>query len=143
MVKNLVNARRRLVIYLAVGAVLVLLTGSGFAALEGHQVSSYGEGVWWSLSLMTTVGFVGEAPESTSGRVLSSVVMVAGFALLALVTAAISSLFVRAEQLPDVVAEEAFEAKALRLLGELSQRLAILEGPPSVPIRSGDETREE
>ncbi len=92
---------------------------------------------------MTTVGFVGEAPESTSGRVLSSVVMVAGFALLALVTAAISSLFVRAEQLPDVVAEEAFEAKALRLLGELSQRVAILEGPASAPLRPGDETREE
>ncbi|MGZ8758768.1 MAG: ion channel, partial [Aeromicrobium sp.] len=71
--------RRRLANYLVVGAVVVLLAGGGFAAFESRQVSNYWEGVWWALSLMSTVGFVGEAPESLVGRLLSSVLMVSGF----------------------------------------------------------------
>ena len=76
---------------------------------------------------MSTVGFVGEAPESLLGRLLSSVLMVSGFAMMALVTAAISSLFVREEQEPDEQAEELFEAQALRLLADLAQRLEAIE----------------
>ena len=124
--KLLVDIRRRLVYFLAAGAFVVLLAGSGFAALEDRAVANYWEGIWWALSLMTTVGFIGEAPETVGGQVLSSVLMVSGFALMALVTAGISSLFVR-EELPDVEAEEAFETQALRLLADLSGRLARLE----------------
>ena len=123
----LVDIRRRLVYFLAAGAFVVLLAGSGFAALEDRAVANYWEGIWWALSLMTTVGFIGEAPETVGGQVLSSILMVSGFALMALVTAGISSLFVREEQLPDVEAEEAFETQALRLLADLSGRLARLE----------------
>jgi len=119
--------RRRLVNYLVFAAFVVLLAGGGFAAFESRQVSNYWEGLWWALSLMSTVGFVGEAPESLLGRVLSSVLMVSGFAMMALVTAAISSLFVREEQAPDEQAEELFEAQALRLLADLAQRLEAIE----------------
>ncbi len=127
MLKPGPHFRRRLVNYLVLAAVVVLLAGGGFAALESRQVSNYGEGVWWALSLMTTVGFVGEAPESLAGRLLSSVLMVSGFALMALVTAAVASLFVREEQEPDEQAEELFEAQALRLLSDLAQRLEAIE----------------
>ncbi len=119
--------RRRLVNYLVFAAFVVLLAGGGFAAFESRQVSNYWEGLWWALSLMSTVGFVGEAPESSLGRLLSSVLMVSGFAMMALVTAAISSLFVREEQEPDEQAEELFEAQALRLLADLAQRLEAIE----------------
>ena len=113
--------------FVSIGAVVVLLAGGGFAAFESQQVSSYGEGVWWALSLMSTVGFVGEAPESTAGRLVSSVLMISGFALMALVTASIASLFVREEELPDEVAEREFEVRALALLGDLAQRLEGVE----------------
>ena len=76
---------------------------------------------------MSTVGFVGEAPESAVGRLVSSVLMVSGFALMALVTAAVASLFVREESEPDEQAEELFEAQALRLLADLAQRLEAIE----------------
>lgn len=87
MISLLVSFRPRPIMFVSIGAVVVLLAGGGFAAFESRQVSSYGEGVWWALSLMSTVGFVGEAPESTAGRLVSSVLMVTGFALMALVTA--------------------------------------------------------
>lgn len=119
--------RPRPIMFVSIGAVVVLLAGGGFAAFESQQVSSYGEGVWWALSLMSTVGFVGEAPESTAGRLVSSVLMISGFALMALVTASIASLFVREEELPDEVAEREFEVRALALLGDLAQRLEGVE----------------
>ena len=105
------HLRRRLTTYLVLTAFVLLLAGGGFAAFESRQVSNYGEGLWWALSLMSTVGFVGEAPESLAGRLLSSVLMVSGFALMALVTASVSSLFVREEQLPEYEAEERFEVE--------------------------------
>jgi voltage-gated potassium channel len=119
--------RRRLVTYVILSGFLVLLAGGGFAAFESRQVSNYWEGVWWALSLMTTIGFVGEAPESVMGRVVSSVLMVSGFALMALVTAAIASLFVGQEQEHDEEVAEVFDAQALKLLAELAQRLAAIE----------------
>ena len=121
------SLRPRPTVFVSIGAVVVLLAGGGFAAFESRQVSSYGEGVWWALSLMSTVGFVGEAPESTAGRLVSSVLMISGFALMALVTASIASVFVREEELPDEAAEREFEVRALALLDQLALRLEHLE----------------
>jgi voltage-gated potassium channel len=112
---------------LPVSAVVVLLAGGGFAALETKNVSSYAEGVWWALSLMTTVGFVGESPETTAGRILSAVLMLIGFGLLSVTTAVIASLFVREDEAPEERREQAFEEEALQRLEELGRRLDRLE----------------
>jgi voltage-gated potassium channel len=121
---------------------LVLAGGGGFAALENHLVSSYWEGVWWALSLMTTVGFAGESPETTSGRLVSAVLMVAGFGLMTVTTAAIASTLVREEGEPDLVAEWGFEHDTRQLLADIAERLNRIEnamdadggpGPEDVP----------
>ena len=132
--------RRRLVVYLTVSCFIVLLAGGGLAAFESRQVSSYGEGLWWALSLMSTVGFVGDAPESLVGRLASSVLMVSGFALMALVTAAIASLFVIEGQEPEEEAVRLFDAQALGLLADISQRLGVIEAAmtPTEPEADGD-----
>lgn len=105
----------------------MLAGGGGLAALESNVVSSYGQGVWWALSLMTTVGFVGEAPETTGGRVVSALLMVAGFAMMALTTAAIASMLVREEELPEREVERDFEASAREMLADIADRLTALE----------------
>lgn len=129
--------RRRLINYLVLASVLLLLAGGGFAAFESDQVSNYAEGVWWALSLLSGSGFVGEVPTSLEGRGLAAVLMVSGFALIALVTASISSLFVREEREPDEEAEDLFEDRALRLLGDLSERLAAIEAASGAASGSG------
>ena len=105
----------------------MLAGGGGLAALENNVVSSYGEGVWWALSLMTTVGFVGKSPETTSGRVVSAVLMVSGFALMTLTTAALASLLVREEDEPDRVEERHFEHATHELLTHIAARLTVIE----------------
>jgi hypothetical protein len=109
------------------GVLLVVLAGGGFAAFESDTVESFWSGVWWALSLATTVGFVGPEPVTTAGRVLSACMMLAGFALLAMTTAAVASLFVREDEKPEERAMRAFEARSLRELGELHARLERIE----------------
>ena len=121
------QARHRLPLFLLVGAVIALVAGAGFAALESNTVSTYWEGLWWALSLMTTVGFVGESPETTGGRILSAALMISGFALLTLSTAAIASLFVHEEERPVHDEERAFEATVIARLDALGTRLEAIE----------------
>lgn len=119
--------RRRLSVYLVVATVIMFLAGGGFVAFESSQVPSFPDGLFWALSLMTTVGFVGDAPQTLGGRLASSVLMLSGFALMTLVTAAVASLFIREEQAPDEVSERAFERRALDMLEDLSRRLDAIE----------------
>ena len=124
---NAAGLRHRLGTLLFGGALLVLLAGGGFAALESRVVATYWEGVWWALSLMTTVGFIGEAPETAAGRLLSAVLMVAGFGLMAVTTASIASLFVQQEEEPDLMAEREYETSNTELLQHLAARLDSIE----------------
>ena len=104
-----------------------MLAGGGFAALETDAVESYWGGVWWALSLMTTVGFANGTPETVLGKALSGVIMVLGFVLLALTTAAIASLFVREAEQPEEMREHAFERDVLAELRHLNSRLELIE----------------
>ncbi len=119
--------RHRLGTLLSVGVLLALLAGAGFAAFESRVVTTYWQGVWWALSLMTTVGFIGEAPETDAGRILSAVLMVSGFALMAVVTASIASLFVHQEEEPELLADRELDTANHELLQELGRRLTAIE----------------
>jgi len=125
--RSRVGPRAAVKYLLVIAPLVVLLAAAGFATLEKDTVSSYWEGLWWALSLMTTVGFVGETPETTGGRIVSSILMISGFSLLALATAAIASLFVREEEAPEEQREREFERAALARLEELSARLEAIE----------------
>lgn len=127
MIHRLFLARRTLRYLIPAVAVLVLLAGGGFAALETDTVESYWEGVWWALSLMTTVGFANGTPATVLGKLLSGVVMVLGFSLLALTTAALASLFVQEEREPEETLEHAFEGEVLAELRRIDERLERLE----------------
>lgn len=119
---------------------VTLLGGGGLAALETDAVGSYWDGVWWALSLMTTVGFTGGIPATLAGKLLSALLMVVGFAVLAMSTAAIASLFVREDELPEDQREWEFERRALTELGALSARLERIESaldPRIAPDRDG------
>ncbi len=110
--------------YLIPGAAIAVLLGGGaLAALETDTVESYWEGTWWALSLMTTVGFVGGIPHTVAGKLASAVLMVFGFVLLAMTTAAIASLFVREDEEPEEQLERTFEREVLEQLGDLRAQL--------------------
>ena len=101
---------------LGLAAALMLVTAGATAAVETDTVATFGRGLWWSLALMTTVGFIGDPPQTAVGAAISVVLMVSGFLLLALVSAALASLFVQEDE-QEVEKREA--AEYLVLLDEL------------------------
>ncbi len=108
------------------GAVLMAGAGAG-AAIESDTVGSYGRGLWWAISLMTTVGFVGPPPRTTAGAVVSVVLMLTGFLLLSLLSAALASLFVREDVEPVEERELDAERDVSAQLGIIADRLERLE----------------
>lgn len=121
------RASRRWLRFLIPASALAAVLGAGALAwAETEAVPSYWEGLWSSLALVTTVGFVGPVPTSATGKIVSSVLMILGFALMAMTTAAVASFFVREDELPDERREQRFEHLVLTELAELRRELAEL-----------------
>jgi hypothetical protein len=106
---------------------MAVLGAGAVASLETGTVHSFWKGLWWSISLMTTVGFIGQPPQTVAGVLVSVALMVCGFVLLALVSAALASLFVREEAEPSEAAERAVDREILEELRVLNARVRALE----------------
>ena len=123
------------------GAAIVVGAGAG-AATETETVGSYGRGLWWAISLMTTVGFIGPPPRTTAGAIISVTLMLIGFLFLSLLSAALASLFVREDVAPVEQRELAVEVEITARLDEIAMRLDRLEAtlnPGGRPDSTGDE----
>jgi voltage-gated potassium channel len=96
--------------------------------------------VWWTVTTISTVGYGDRYPVTTEGRVVAAALMVAGIALLGVVTASIASWFVEnlrrmeeevSDEIEDVAEDvERTEVALAAVLDELrtiSARLDALE----------------
>ncbi|KRE94214.1 hypothetical protein ASG76_12615 [Nocardioides sp. Soil774] len=106
---------------------LVVVSAAAAAAIETRTVDGFWRGLWWATSLITTVGFIGEPPETTAGALLSALLMVVGFLTLAMVSASLAALFVREEEMPLLEEESSREQQVLDALARIEQRLDALE----------------
>lgn len=131
MVAGRVN-RRLLKPGLAVAAAALFVGAGAGAAVESDTVGSYGRGLWWAISLMTTVGFVGPPPSTSAGAIVSVVLMVTGFLLLSLLSAAMASLFVREDREPAEQRELGAERAISRQLAVIAARLEAVEAQLAV-----------
>lgn len=80
--------------------VAVLLVFAGGLAItdaergQGGNIETVGDGWWWALTTITTVGYGDRFPVTTTGRAVATVLMLAGIGLLGVVTASLASWFV-------------------------------------------------
>ncbi len=119
---------RRWVGPVLIGSVAIVVVAAGAAAaFETDTVTTYWRGLFWAISLITTVGFVGEPPRTDQGIVLAVALMVVGFVLLSMVSAYLAAMFVREDEGPHEAAEESTEQAILASLMRLEARLASLE----------------
>lgn len=120
---------------LPLAGVVVVAGAGGLAAFATDTTESYWDGIWWSISLITTVGWSGKPPTTLVGHLIATVTMLTGFLLLALVTATIASLLVREDEEPLERAELRAEAQILQELRSLRAELRALQGEnrPAVP----------
>jgi voltage-gated potassium channel len=119
--------------------VLVVVLGGVMMRLFDHkEYHSVWLGMWLALQTVTTVGYGDVTPKSEIGRVLISFVMLWGVAFLAIITAAITSVFVARAQRERTAAEETAVAAAESTLddrfdqidAQLRQLRELLERTP-------------
>jgi len=67
-------------------------------SIEGSNIKNFGDGIWWAVTTVTTVGYGDRFPVSTEGRLLAVLLMIAGISLVGVITASVASWFVRLSQ---------------------------------------------
>jgi voltage-gated potassium channel len=79
-------------------SMLVFLGGLGFLLTEALEESNplihFGQGLWWALVTITTVGYGDITPKTTAGRLVGAALMVGGLVSFSLVTATVASIFI-------------------------------------------------
>lgn len=63
--------------------------------LEGSNITNFGDGLWWAITTVTTVGYGDRFPISTEGRFLAVLLMFVGISLVGVITASVAAWFVK------------------------------------------------
>ena len=132
------SMRGRVAVYVAGATSLVLLIAS-LAVLDaergakGATITTFGDAAWWAFTTVTTVGYGDRYPITGQGRFIAGGLMLAGIALLGIVTASLASWLIdkvreveehtQAATRSDVAALTA-EVRALRQ--ELAERDSVI-----------------
>ena len=93
LLETLFNSRRLRTI-LAALLFFIFLFGYLFYVSE-PDVRNLGDGIWWALVTITTVGYGDITPVTTLGRVVASSLMLLGLGLIATITAIVSAIFIQ------------------------------------------------
>ena len=107
--------------YAALLTFLTALTGGvAFASVENI---SAGNGIYWALTTMTTVGYGDYSPKTAEGKAIAISVMLVGIGFATLLVGAITERFIR----PEVEEVELAEEDIIGQVRDISARLRRLE----------------
>lgn len=128
---------------------IVLVGGLIIWVFDARDFPDLGGALWYTLQTVTTVGYGDHVPTEGVGRLVGAGVMVVAVALIAILTASITSTFVEAanrRHRAGLEAQERDSAEALhQQLEDIVARLAAIEaelkGPDARAAASGQPER--
>ena len=93
LVRSLLNARRKILIFLIGVMSINIVFGSLMFIVEGpaNGFVDIPSSIYWSIVTVTTVGYGDIAPQSELGRFIASLAMLTGYAIIAVPTGIVSS----------------------------------------------------
>lgn len=98
IIQALRASRAKITVFLTFVSLLVIIIGAVMYLIEGGSnegFSSIPRGVYWSVVTLTTVGYGDITPRTELGQLISAVVMILGYAIIAVPTGIVSAEFVK------------------------------------------------
>lgn len=102
LITALKNSRRKIIIFVGGVLTLILIMGTAMYMIEGgaNGFTSIPRSIYWAIVTMTTVGYGDIAPQTVLGQFLASIMMIIGYAIIAVPTGIVSVELARAGQVP-------------------------------------------
>ncbi len=87
------SSRTKILVFLETVIIIVVITGSIMYLVEGPKsgFTSIPKSIYWSIVTVTTVGYGDIAPQTVLGQTIASILMILGFAIIAVPTSIISN----------------------------------------------------
>ncbi len=63
--------------------------------VEGSNIKNFGDGLWWAITTVTTVGYGDRYPTTIEGKVLAVGLMIMGISLMGVITASVAAWFIK------------------------------------------------
>jgi voltage-gated potassium channel len=124
--------RGQVVGYVVASAGLILFCAA-LAMLDAERrnpqanIHTFGDAIWWASATMTTVGYGDRVPTTGEGRAVGLALMLAGIALLGVVTASFASWLIDRVREADAASDAATRGDIGELRAEIAQlREALL-----------------
>ncbi|MBW2262992.1 MAG: ion transporter, partial [Deltaproteobacteria bacterium] len=96
--KALKASRHKIVVFLLAVFTVICIMGTLMYLIEGpeHGFTSIPVAVYWAIVTMTTVGYGDIAPQTVPGQALAAIIMIMGYAIIAVPTGIVSAEMVQA-----------------------------------------------
>lgn len=109
----------------ALASILLIVTGSiamlQVEQVDGANIKTAGDALWWAVTTMTTVGYGDRYPVTSEGRLVAAILMVGGVGLFGVLSGFVASTFIKPSE-----PEGNSELEAIRQ--EMAQIRRQLEG---------------
>lgn len=93
LLETLFNSRRLRTIL--IGLIIVVIFFGYIFYITEPTVESIGDGFYWALVTVTTVGYGDITPTTSSGKLIASFLILLGLGLIATITAIVSAKFIQ------------------------------------------------
>jgi voltage-gated potassium channel len=97
LIVSLRQSRHKITVFLWVVGLIVVIMGSLMYLIEGPEngFSSIPRGIYWAIVTLTTVGYGDIAPTTFMGQVLASLIMITGYAIIAVPTGLVTAEIIK------------------------------------------------
>jgi voltage-gated potassium channel len=112
---------------LVIAMLLVVVAGALARIVEPDTFTSLGLAYWWAVETVTTVGYGDVAPQEPLGRVVGSLLMLTGLALIPTLTSVIVSTLLAKHRRGEQDRIERLEGEQAAILARIEERLSRLE----------------
>jgi voltage-gated potassium channel len=98
--ESLWNSRHKIIVFLGSVMIIVVIMGTILYLIEGGEngFTSIPVSIYWAIVTLTTVGYGDISPQTTVGQFVASLIMVLGYAILAVPTGIVTAEVIKTER---------------------------------------------